>query len=49
MSPEDGCLHVHGVGEDGVTALTRYGIECLRQIIADERDAGNAPPKITPK
>lgn len=49
MSPEDGCLHVHGVGDDGVTAFTEYGIECLRQIIADEREAGNAPPKIAPK
>jgi hypothetical protein len=37
MFPEDGCLHVQGVGDDGVTAFTNYGIECLRQIIADER------------
>jgi hypothetical protein len=37
MFPEDGCLHVYGVGEDGVTAFTQYGIECLKQIIADER------------
>ena len=22
MFPEDGCLHVYGVGEDGVTAFT---------------------------
>src|SRR5258706_13620124 len=26
MFPEDGCLHVHGVGEDRVTAFTPYGI-----------------------
>ncbi len=47
MFPEDGCLHVYGAGEDGVTAFTDYGIECLRQIIADERAAGRAlpPPK----
>jgi hypothetical protein len=37
--PEDGCLWVHGVGEDGVPAFTRDGIENLRQIIADERAA----------
>jgi hypothetical protein len=49
MFPEDGCLHVHGVGDDGVTAFTEYGIECLRQIIADEREAAHAPPKIAPK
>ena len=27
--PEDGCLHVYGVGEDGVAAFTEYGIECF--------------------
>ena len=46
--PEDGCLHVYGVGDDGVTAFTEYGIECLRQIIADQRAAGNAPPQVNP-
>ena len=45
MFPEDGCLHVYGVGEDGVTAFTRDGIEYLQQVIADERQAGKAPPK----
>jgi hypothetical protein len=44
MFPEDGCLRVYGVGEDGVTAFTDYGIECLKQLIADERTAGRAPP-----
>jgi hypothetical protein len=29
-----------------VPAFTAYGIECLEQIIADERAAGRAPPKI---
>jgi hypothetical protein len=48
ISPEDGCLHVYGVGEDGVTAFTEYGIECLRQIIADERATGRAPPQAHP-
>ena len=45
MFPEDGRLYVYGVGEDGVTAFTEYGIECLKQVIADERAAGRAPPK----
>ncbi len=45
MDPEDGCLHVHGVGDDGLTAFTRDGIENLRQIITDLRAAGHAPPK----
>ena len=48
MFPEDGCLHVYGVGEDGVTAFTEYGIECLEQIVADERAAGRAPNPIRP-
>ena len=46
MFPEDGCLHVYGVGEDGVTAFTNYGIECLKQIIADEKAARSAPTSI---
>ena len=46
MFPEDGCLRGYGVGEDGVTAFTGYGIECLKQIIADQRAAGRAPPPI---
>jgi len=44
--PEDGCLHVYGIGEDGVTAFTEYGIECLKQIIADEKAAGSAPTSV---
>jgi hypothetical protein len=49
MFPEDGCLWVHGVGEDGVPAFTRDGIENLRQIIADERAVGRGPPAKPPK
>jgi hypothetical protein len=48
MSPEDGRLYVYGLGEEGVTAFTEYGIECLQQIIADERPAGRAPPRVNP-
>lgn len=46
MFPEDGRLRVYGVNEDGVTAFTEYGIECLKQTIADERAAGRAPPSV---
>ena len=49
MDPEDGCLWVYGVGEDGVVAFTRDGIDNLRQIIADERAAGKAPPQAPQK
>jgi len=34
-----------GIGEDGVTAFTRDGIECLQQII---RAARRAPPQVQP-
>ena len=37
MFPEDGCLHVYRAKDDAVTAFTDYGIQCLKQIIADER------------
>ena len=46
MFPEDGCLRVYGVGEDGITAFTNYGIECLKQLVADERAAGRVPPPV---
>ena len=49
MFPEDGCLWVHGVGEDGVPAFTRDGIENLRQIIADARAGGHEPQAMPPK
>ena len=37
MDPEEGCLWVIGVGVDGCPAFTEYGIECLKQIIIEER------------
>ena len=37
MDPEEGCLWVFGVGEHGVPAFIEYGIECLKQIIIEER------------
>lgn len=43
MFPEDGCLWVHGVGEDGVPAFTEFGVECLKEIIAELRATGRAP------
>lgn len=50
MFPEDGCLHVYGIGDDGVTAFTEDGIENLKQIIAGMRADGRAPPRAsTPK
>ena len=48
LDPEDGCLWVYGVGEDGVIGFTKFGIECLRELIADLRATGRAPPLIKP-
>ena len=45
MFPEHGCLHVYGIGEDGVPAFTTFGIECLQDMIRSHRAAGNAPPR----
>jgi len=47
MDPEDGRLWVYGVGEDGVTAFTDFGIENLKQLVADLRIEGRAPPPKT--
>ena len=38
MFPEDGCLWVHDIDDREVVAFTEDGIECLKQIIADQRD-----------
>ena len=33
MLSEDGCLSVRGAGENSVCAFTRFGSECLRDIV----------------
>jgi hypothetical protein len=43
LDPEDGYLWVHDINDREVQAFTQYGIECLQQLIADERAAGTAP------
>jgi len=45
MFAEDGCLYVYRAKDDAVTAFTDYGVECLKQIIADMRADGRAPPR----
>jgi len=45
MLPVDGCLSVRGVSENGVCAFTRFGTECLRDIVDEGRRAGRAPSK----
>ena len=48
MFPQDGCLWVHGVGQDGVPAFARDGIENLPQIIAEARAGGHQPQAMPP-
>lgn len=48
MFPEDGCLHVYGIGEDSVPAFTAEGIEYLQDLIRDLRARGEAPPPVKP-
>ena len=45
MDPEDGRLYVHNGNDDAITAFTADGIENLKQIIADMRADGRAPPR----
>jgi hypothetical protein len=45
MFPEDGRLYVCSGKDDAVTAFTEDGIENLKQIIADMRADGRAPPR----
>ncbi|MBC7905535.1 MAG: hypothetical protein H7Y60_02150 [Rhodospirillaceae bacterium] len=48
LGEDEEWLWVYGVGEDGVTAFTQFGIEVLKQIIDDLRAAGKAPPLAKP-
>jgi hypothetical protein len=45
MDPEDGRIYVCSGTDESVTAFTEDGIENLKQIIADLRADGRAPPR----
>ena len=45
MEPEDGRIYVCSGTDESVTAFTTDGIENLKQIIADLRADGRAPPR----
>lgn len=45
MDPEDRRIYVCTGKDDAVTAFTEDGIENLKQIIADLRADGRAPPR----
>ncbi len=37
MEPEDGCLTVYGIDDMSTTAFTRFGIECLQELVPDRK------------
>ncbi len=40
MDTEDGCIWVHGIGDDEILAFTDFGIETLRELV---RMRGDCP------
>jgi len=38
MEIEDGCIWVYGIGEDGIMALTDFGIENLKELVEIYKD-----------
>ena len=50
MEPEDGVIHVYGIGDDYTPAFTDFGIETLRELLQIHRaNAQGRPPHQTPK
>ena len=43
LDPEDGCLWVLDINDREVQAFTEYGIDRLKELIADQRAAGRGP------
>jgi len=37
MDPEEGCLWILDIDDREIVAFTEHGIECLKQIITEER------------
>lgn len=37
MEPEDGCLTVYGTNDISTTALTPFGVDCLRELMRDRK------------
>ncbi len=37
MEPEDGCLTAYGLDDMSTIAFTRFGIECLQELVRDRK------------
>jgi hypothetical protein len=46
MEPEDGCLSIYDDDDIQVTAFTPFGVECLKELLADVK-AHRPPPSNT--
>jgi len=44
MEPEDGCLWIHGTGDEQTIAFTNRGLECLQQRVAEHKRS-KPPPR----
>lgn len=43
MEPEDGCLWVHGPGDQQTLAFTVRGLECLRDLLTEHKRRSPSP------
>jgi hypothetical protein len=43
MEPEDGCLWIHGIGDQQTMAFTDRGLECLRELISEHKRVRFSP------
>ena len=48
MEIEDGCIWVYGIGEDGILALTDFGIDNLREPGSSSKSTKTAPNSTHP-
>jgi hypothetical protein len=44
LEPEDGCLWIHGTNDQQTMAFTDRGLECLRELISDNKRS-EPPPR----
>ena len=45
LEPEDGCLWIYDTNDRQTVAFTDYGLDCLRELIADYK---RYPPPLRP-
>ncbi|WP_294124333.1 hypothetical protein [Sphingomonas sp.] len=43
MEPEDGCLSIHGTGDQQTIAFTPFGMESLKELIPEYKRRQSSP------